>query len=272
MAVSAMAHALVLSVRFIDPEGFRRVFQDSPMDVILVNAKSPEHPDKPHALAQHSLVGGGDAASGRATTPLPPSLITDLGDSMEESRKKIDTLQAQQALLLGQIKQQLRAVTPPESATSPKTPEAKADEDKRRQLLQLLAEIERRVNEQNARPRKHYISASTQSVAYALYYDQMRQAIEAKGTANFPNAAGNKLYGALTMIIFVNHDGRVLKTEVVQGSGNAMLDRQAQAIARSAAPFGRFSAAMRRQFDQYAVVASFRFTHDAVLNVGNVGP
>ena len=272
LAISVLVHALVLSVRFIDPEGFRRVFQDSPMDVILVNAKSPERPDKAQAHAQHSLVGGGDAASGRATTPLPPSLITDPGDSMEESKKKIDTLQARQTLLLGQLKQQLSAAAPPDSAATPTTPEAKAEEEKRRQLLKLLAVIERRVNEQNARPRKHYISASTQAVVYALYYDKLRQAIEHKGTENFPRAAGNKLYGELTMIIFVNHDGRVLATEVVQGSGNATLDRQAQAIARSAAPFGRFSPAMRHQFDQYAVIASFRFTHDEVLNVGTVGP
>ncbi len=64
------------------------------------------------------------------------------------------------------------------------------------------------------------------------------------------------------MILTVNHDGRVLETEVVQGSGNPQLDRRAQAIARAAGPFGDFSAAMRAKADQIAVVARFAFTRD----------
>jgi protein TonB len=142
-----------------------------------------------------------------------------------------------------------------------------AEDERRRQMIKLLAEIERRVREENARPRKRYVSVSTQAASYAFYYDTLRQSIEAKGTENFPSAAGNKLYGELTMIIPINHDGQVLATEVVLSSGNLTLDRRAQAIVRSAAPFGRFNAAMRREFDQYVVVASLKFTHDAALEL-----
>ena len=57
LGVSVALHAGVLSVRFIDPEGFNRVFQDTPLEVILVNAKSSEKPDKAQAIAQFSLAG-----------------------------------------------------------------------------------------------------------------------------------------------------------------------------------------------------------------------
>ena len=67
------------------------------------------------------------------------------------------------------------------------------------------------------------------------------------------------------MILTVNHDGRVLATEVVQSSGNALLDRRAEAIARAAGPFGPFSAAMRREADQIAMVARFKFTREQTL-------
>ena len=67
------------------------------------------------------------------------------------------------------------------------------------------------------------------------------------------------------MILTVDRDGRVLDAEVVQTSGNATLDRRAMAIARSAAPFGRFSEAMRRQADQIVVVSRFKFTRDETL-------
>ena len=39
LSASVLLHAVVLSVRFVDPEGFNRVFQDTPLEVILVNAK-----------------------------------------------------------------------------------------------------------------------------------------------------------------------------------------------------------------------------------------
>ena len=265
LGVSVAVHAVLLSVRFVDPEGFKRVFQDTALDVILVNAKSEQRPDKAQAIAQYSLAGGGEQETGRATTPLPPSLVADMGDAAMDSQRKLEALSEQQSVLLAQIKTQLASMPAPELAQASKSPDAQAEEDRRRQLIKLLAEIERRVNDQNARPKKRYVSASTQGAVYAMYYDGMRQAIEAKGTEDFPTAAGNKLYGDLTMIITVNHDGRVLATEVVQGSGNRLLDRRAQAIAKSAAPFGKFSPAMRREFDQFVMVSRFRFTREETL-------
>ncbi len=263
LGVSVLAHALLLSVRFIDPEGLKRVFQDTALDVILVNAKSNEDPTKAQAIAQYSLAGGGESETGRATTPLPPSLVTDLGDAVQDAQRKLEAMNEQQSMLLAQIKQEVASL--PDAAQSSKNPQAQAEEDRRRQLIKLLAEIERRVNEQNARPKKRYVSAATQGAVYAVYYDKLRQSIEAKGTDNFPTAAGNKLYGELTMIITVNHDGQVLATEVVQSSGNQSLDRRAQAIARAAGPFGAFSTAMRREFDQFVMVARFRFTREETL-------
>ena len=67
------------------------------------------------------------------------------------------------------------------------------------------------------------------------------------------------------MIVTVNHDGRVLGTEIVQGSGNGTLDRRAEAIARAAGPFGAFDAEMRKKADQIAMVARFKFTRDQTL-------
>jgi len=130
--------------------------------------------------------------------------------------------------------------------------------------VKVLAEIEKRINEENARPKKRYISPATREAVYAIYYDELRRKIEDRGTSNFPEAAGRKLYGELTMTITVNHNGAVLDTEVVQASGIALLDRRAQAIVRSLS-FGRFNDAMRRQADQIVVVSRFRFTRDETL-------
>ncbi len=266
LIASVAVHAVLLTVRFVDPESFNRVFEDTPMEVILVNAKTNEKPDKAQVIAQNSLAGGGDADKGRATSPLPPSALTDFGDaSEEEAAQKLHTLQEQQTLLLAQVKSQLAALPPPDPNQAANKTDQMEREEKRRQLVKILAEIERRINQENARPKKRYISPAAREAVYAVYYDALRHAIEDKGTENFPQAGGKKLYGELTMIVTVNHNGRVLDTEIVESSGNRTLDRQAAAIARSAGPFGNFSPAMRRQADQILVVSRFKFTRDETL-------
>jgi protein TonB len=265
LGASFAVHAILLTVRFIDPEGFNRVFEDTPLEVILVNTKTSEKADKARAIAQTSLAGGGDAASGRATSPLPPSALTEMGDAAEDAQKKIDAMQEQQTLILAQLKKMLAALPPPDPKQSATNPEAVAREQKRRQLIKMLAEIERRINEENARPKKRYISPSTREEVYATYYDGLRRKIEDKGTHNFPEFAGKKLYGELTMVVTVNFDGKVLDAEVAETSGNLALDRRARTIARSAGPFGRFSDAMRRKADQIVVVSRFKFTSAETL-------
>ena len=44
-----------------------------------------------------------------------------------------------------------------------------------------------------------------------------------------------------------------------------MLDRRAIAIVKAAAPFGPFSAAMRRKADQLVITSRFRFTRDDAM-------
>lgn len=265
LGVSLAVHAVLLTVRFVDPERFNRIFQDTPLEVILVNAKSNERPDQARAIAQASLAGGGEAEKGRATSPLPPSALTELGDASEDAQRKVETLQEQQTMLLAQIKKQLAAMPPPDPKVPSADPALAEREQKRKQLIKILAEIERRINEENARPKKRYISPATREEVYAVYYDTLRRKIEEKGTVNFPEQAGKKLYGELTMVLTVNFDGRILSTEVAETSGNLTLDRRAQSIARGTGPFDRFSEAMRRKADQIVVVSRFRFASNETL-------
>lgn len=267
LTLSVLLHAVLLTVRFVDPEGFQRVFRDNTLEVVLVNAKSEEAPVKAQALAQHTLAGGGDADDKRlASTPLPPTEENLAGDAeVTQNQNQIDRMLQQQEQLLAQVREQLAAMPRQDPRKASDDPEAQAQEERRQQLQRLLAVIEKRVEEENSRPRKRYLSPATLGVTYAQYYDDMRRQIEAVGTANFPHVAGRKLYGELLMALLVNHDGRILDARVVRGSGNRMLDRLAEAIAQKAAPFGPFTAAMRKDTDQFDVTARFRFTHEQTL-------
>lgn len=266
LGVSVALHAALLTVRFVDPQAFNRVFEDTPLEVILVNAHSSEKALKAQAIAQAAMAGGGNAEQGRSTSPLPPALLTETGDDTEaQTQRQLQQLQERQALLLAQVKAQLAALPAPDLHQPTQADDQVQREERRRQLSKLLAEIERRINQENKRPRKRYIGPATREEVYAVYYDHLRRRIEDKGTDNFPEAGGKKLYGELTMGVTVNVDGRIHRIEVVESSGNRALDRRAEAIVRSAAPFGSFNLAMRRQADQIWVVSRFKFTRDETL-------
>lgn len=265
LLISLAVHAVPLSVRIVAPQQFNRVFKDTALEVILVNAQSQERPENAQAIAQANLAGGGDVAQGRATSPMPYSALTRIGDDFEERQRQIDALQERQTTLLTQLRQRLAALPEFDPREAAQQQAREQQEQKRKQLLKQLAELEKRINEENARPKKRYISPATKEAAYAVYYDALRHKVEEKGTENFPEVGGRKLYGDLIMVLTINHDGRVLETEIVQSSGQQDLDRRAQAIAYASGPFGSFTPAMRAQADQIVVVARFSFTRDQVL-------
>ena len=294
VGISVLLHLSLLVIRVVEPEAYNRIIEDTPLEVILVNARSDEAPDKPQAIAQHNLNGGGNLEQQgiRATSPLPPSPFNSYGNELgavpngadhagadlegtsgtaadAPSQQQIDTMQRQQMELLTHVKKQL-ADLPAAIAKAPaSSPQQQALQKKRQLLLNIVGEIDRRIQAENSRPRRNFIGASTVKGVQALYYDSLKQKIEEKGTSNFPEHNGQKLYGELIMSMVVNHDGRVLETKIMQTSGNRMLDRRAEAIAVSAGPFGVFDKELRKFTDQLEIVSTFKFTRNNMLETQN---
>ena len=267
IVVSLLLHAGLLVFRWADPQGFDRLMTQMPLDIILVNARSSAAaPDKPQALAQANLQGGGNVAQGRAQSPLPMSERRQSGQANDAATAKLRQLKQQQSALLAQVKQQLSINSSQQSANAA---EAAAIDQQRRQLLDTLAEIEQRINEQNARPRTRYVSPSTREVSYALYHDHMRRLIEEHGTRFFPQIQGRKLYGSLTLVLTINAQGRVIASQVVKSSGQPELDKLALALAENAGPFGPFSTDMKREFDQLAMVSRYTFKRNLTVQADN---
>jgi len=260
LTISITLHAAVLGVRIVDPQDFNRVFQDTPLEVVLVNARSSEAPTKAQAIAQANLAGGGEAEAGLATSPLPPSPNELVGDDQTEEARKIQADEQEQQQLLANVRRDIAAMPVPDPRKATMTPAERETEQLRQQKLRLLAAIEKRINEENSRPRRRYISPSTREEVYAIYYDKLRHKIEDKGTANFPSLNGHKLYGELTVNLTIDARGRVVESEIVHSSNSRFLDQRALAIAQAAAPFGNFSDDMKRKADQIVVTSRFRFT------------
>jgi protein TonB len=272
VGVSVAIHAALLFVRFVDPESFTRIFEDTPLEVVLVNSRSEEKPQKAQVIAQASLAGGGDAEHGRATTPLPPSAYNRPGDDLSDTQRQMQQMQQIQQQLLAQIRRELALLPAPDMSQAAPTPEVADREERRRQMLRMLAEIEKRINEENSRPKKRYISPAAREEVYAMYYDNLRRKIEERGTRDFPELAGRKLYGELTMNLTIDAEGRVIEADVVRPSISAVLNRRAVAIVHAAGPFGAFTPGMRQQADQIVVTSRFRFTRTDGLETSVSNP
>lgn len=258
LAISLLIHLALLSQRWFNaPEVERRL--NTPLSVVLVNASSPSPPQKAQKLAQANLDGGGLTIREDASALHRAHLGADA---------RLEALEKRQKQLLSKLDTDKKQATGMRSGEESK------------QLSQanaLEAELARRLSPEGRLPRRAVLSASsTKTVAFAYYYDGMRQKIEAYGNTFFPRVQGRPLYGSLVLTVSVDAEGRITNNvkgregiEVSRSSGIPELDRQAVAIVRAAAPFGAFPSEMRQQIDVLDWVSTFEFTRDLKDQSGN---
>ncbi len=270
LGVSAALHIGLFSFKLINPESFNRTFANTPLEVILVNAGSEAKPDKAQALAQLNLAGGGEADQGRATSPLPPSPDSEIGDSLEQTTRMLEQMQNEQQQLLAQVRQELNALPPQQPDAQANSPQARAQEEHRRQLTKLLAELDKRIREENARPKKRYLSPATLKSADALYYSAFRTRVERAGTERFPTQSGQKLYGELVMEVWLNRQGKVVDAIITRSSGSKALDKRARSLVMAMANFDPVPPEVSAGHDLLLISSRFRFTRDAGLETSTM--
>lgn len=258
LIVSVILHGLFLSYRWFDVNDQDRRL-NTPLSVVLVNASSKAPPQKPQKLAQADLDGGGLTINQDATAMHRARLGADA---------KLESLERRQKQLLSSLE------------TEKKQASGKRSGEELRQITEinaLEAELSRRLSPEGRLPRRAVLSASSaKTVAFAYYYDAMRQKIEAYGNTFFPRVQGRPLYGSLVLTVSVDAEGRIASNskgregiELSRSSGIPELDRQAIAIVRAAAPYGPFPPEMRRQLDILDWVSTFEFTRDTKERSGN---
>ena len=262
IAASLLLHAALLTVRFVDPAALNRIFEPPILEVVMLNTTGHSKPVKSQLLAQTSMEGGGNVLTGRAAEALLVEAATPgLEFQNQPAAASIEAMRQQQNVLLAQVREQLAALqNSAEYAADPS--KLTQQEERQRRLVQQIAALEKDVATENARPRKRFFSPTTREAVFAVYFSELRRAIEKQGTLDFPQRDGEKIFGELTMAITVDAAGRVVATSLARSSGDAILDHHAENIVRRAAPYGPFSAAIRATADQLVFVARFRFVHN----------
>ena len=261
--LSLAFHLAILSLTFSSLPSTHRLLRDTSLQIVLINTKTREPlNDKPQALAQSTLQGGGDLiADTLASSIVMKSEIHQMGTDHWDSNEQLEQLKIEQSKLLTQLKDQL-SQTPSfkDLVLEPR------QELKRQALLKWLAQIDKRIQEQNARPKKRYLSPSTKEVVYAEYYQEVKQKVESTGTQFFPTVNGKKLYGSLTMLMTINAKGDLVQSEVLKSSGSADLDRRAIAIVQKSQPFSAFQPDLKKKADFLGVVSLFQFTKEGLVS------
>jgi protein TonB len=251
------------------------------MDIILVQ-ESSEPPDEAKRLAQASLEGGGDTDDDvTPATPLPspfPDNVAELTMPPSTQAREQTKPDPGQALLTSttgstEVATSLtnsRTNDPVESSEKIEEPQPRKELPTATALLTnsmkmaaLSAEIERKLEMRAQRPKRKYISASTQEFIYAAYMEAWRAKVERFGNLNYPDAARRQsLSGSLILDVSLNNDGSINDIIVRKSSGHKILDDASIRIVNLAAPFASFPDNIRSEVDILHITRTWQFINN----------
>lgn len=264
MATSVVLHAVLLSLHFKYPDATRLKNTPQMLEVVLVNSKTKSQPAKSEVQAQSNLDGGGNTDQNRrASTPLPLLNETERGTEVKRATKKVQELEAEQQRLMTQLEAKAKVASTtakPEPSVEPQPQATGADlANSALALARMQAQINRRVEEYNQRPRKEFIGARAREYRFAQYVEGWRMKVERLGNVNYPEDARGRLYGSLILTVSIKTDGTLDAVEVNRSSGHQVLDRAAERIVRMAAPYAAFPPDIRKDTDVLVITRTWTF-------------
>ena len=295
--LSVVVHGVILSIKF-EPE-LRKLADKLPsLEVVLVNAKTKTAPDKAELLAQANLDRGGNTDKNKkmkTALPAPKLKTTEVklkpnseAHSAEKSaklkaqeareQKRVDELEKQAQELLTQLNSTKTIQSNPTQNAASAEPEAGEQKAKakaldradliaaRLEMDRLQAQIDKRQEEYQKRPKRKFIGARTKEYRFALYVESWRQKVERIGNMNYPEAArAQKLYGQLRMTVSIKADGSLEKVVIDQSSSSKLLDDAAIRIVELAAPYAVFPEDIKKDTDILEITRTWTFTQEDAL-------
>ncbi len=296
--ISILVHATILTIKF-QPE-LRKLADRLPsLDVVLVNAKTKQAPDKAELLAQANLDRGGNTEESRklktalpapkektAEVKLKPNseahsaaISAKLKAQEAREQKRVDDLQKQAHELLTQLNSNKKIESNPTQNAAAAEPEqgeqkAKAKSLDRAELIaaslemdRLQAQIAKQQDEYQKRPKRKFIGARTKEYRFAMYVEAWRQKVERIGNMNYPEAAkAQKLYGQLRMTVSINADGSLENVVIDQRSNHEVLNEAAKRIVELAAPYAVFPEDIKKDTDILSITRTWTFTQEDALS------
>jgi len=213
------------------------------LDVILTETTTALTPKQADFLAQASNQGGGE--HDKSTRPRAPQSgpLPQTADGIAPRTLRAQAPAPQpppQARVISSTRGE-RSTAIAQATTTP--PERPLPQDRKKiehdmAMARLAAEIHLRSERYAQRPKRKFVSASTQEYAWAGYLRSWVDRVERVGNLNYPDEARRRrLAGQVVISVAVRRDGSVERAEIVQSSGIALLDASALRIVRLAEPY-----------------------------------
>jgi protein TonB len=234
------------------------------LDVVLVNSKSANRPDKADAIAQANLDGGGNTDKKlRASTPLPLTAEREMQQELHAMEQRRRELEREAQELLTRMKSRATVTQADISPQAVPKPDAEARDlvDRSMEIARLEAAIRQQHQAYQERPKKRFVGARTQESRVAFYVDNWRRKIERIGNLNYPaKARAPGFVGVLRITVGIKANGEVESVEINKRSGHRFLDDAAVRIVNLAAPFDRFPDNLRADTDILYITRTWTFS------------
>jgi len=187
------------------------------------------------------------------------------GSESTREQEELRELSAQQNQLLLQVKAQLAGLPDDPPPSSDESQYVRDRREKKAKLRELIGEVERRMNEQG----KIYLSSGAKfTPEMRLYHDKLVRKIEDCGTSHLPKRDGKTVHGKGLVEMTIDKAGKVLDAEIVESSGERLVDWHMQRVVRSSSPFGplpqRLTTESSLSFQSAVILVRFEFKNDDV--------
>lgn len=241
MMLSMLVHGLVLLGIGFTLERAAPVLPT--LDVILTETTTPLTPKQADFLAQANHQGGGEHERSlrprdSQTGPVPQD---EPGAAPRRLRAQSPAPQpTPQARVVSSLRGEEPVAAEQRSRDPADTPLPPGPEriERDMEMARLAAEIHLRSERYAKRPKRKFVSASTQEYAWAGYLRDWVDRVERVGNLNYPDEARRRrLEGRVVISVAIRRDGSVERADIVQSSGVRLLDASALRIAKLAEPY-----------------------------------
>jgi protein TonB len=266
--IAAALHAvLLLGVGFsmAEPNQISKT-----LEITLSTFKSEEKPKQADFLAQDNQQGSGTLEHKAAPKTTEQALFQDT----QVKRVTPPAAPKQPPVKPQEAPKAAVATRAPQPQKTPVKTQAKVAEPKLQaqpapvfdsaqlssEIASLEAELAMEVQQYAKRPKIHRLSAaSTMRDKGAWYKDEWRKKVERIGNLNYPDEARRQqIYGNLRMLVSINRDGTLYEVQVLESSGQRLLDQAALRIVRLAAPYAPFTGDLA-DVDRLEIIRTWRF-------------
>lgn len=239
------------------------------IEITLATHKSLHAPEDADFLAQHNQEASG-------TIDEAKQLTTEKHAEFADSQvREVNPIPQQQAASIKQKRDQQLLTT---TADADRSAQLKLNPDEREEqqkieglvenqplisaeIASLQAKLDKQRQEYARRPRiRTLTSVSTKASFDAKYLNDWSEKVEQIGSKNYPKEAlSRRITGNLRLSVVINPDGTIYEVNILQSSGQRLLDDAARQIVRLAAPFAPFPPEIRQHTDRLQIIRTWNF-------------